>query len=162
MKSLTLGRALKASSVHGSCVSRSKVAGRGVLKRFQEASTSFHCSISPLWEILVKSWWNPGLPGAAGHVDSCSPSNAAPGMASFALCRGGGEVCGDRVRCSFPYLDKEVTRGLCPWEAAGSFLPAISLVPSGHSCPAPAPAHTLGLWCLQAKCVPSSKINCLW
>lgn len=87
-------------------------AGRA-LKGCQEASTSFHCSrlhLSSLRntsEILV-SLKPPGI------FDSCSPSNPARGTASFALCRGGGEVCGHRVRCSFPYLDKEVTRGLGP------------------------------------------------
>lgn len=114
--------------------------------------------------LFEKYWWNPGLTEAAGHFDSCSPSNPARGMAPFALRWGGGELCGGRVRCSFPRPDGEGTRGpgpcggsrhLCPSHFPCALRPLLF-------CPAhPSAAHTPGLWCLQAKCVPSSTINCL-
>lgn len=112
--SVTLGLILQHRRVHGFCISRKKIAqqGEGALKHYQETSTSVPCSrvnfpsLRSTSEVLVSL------------KPVCALTAAAPAreMPSFAQCRGGGdsEVCGERVRRSFPYLGEEVTWGLCP------------------------------------------------
>lgn len=110
--------------------------GWGALKRCQEASTSFHCrrlhlsSLRNPSEILV-SLKPLGILTAA-------PPAIQLGERLHLHCGAVGEkdVGAESGAPSLTCIRRSHV-GYVPGEAAASFLPAISLVPSGHSCSAP-------------------------
>lgn len=108
--------------------------GGGALKRCQEASAAFHCS-----RLHLSS-----LRNTSGILLSLKPLGiltAAPPAIQLGewlhLHCAGERYAGTESGAPFLTRMRRSQVGRGPGEAAGSSVPAISLVPSGHSCSAP-------------------------